>query len=182
MEHILLAEIQLPPDTRDHRHKVFIIDHPCCDAFFELGMEREIFDMDDAALFNPAPGNGGTDVSLRLRDTINRLIASGKSTVVMPYHPDILQAMGDLAAEILKKFGDVWLFLAFFHNDRDTLSMNRPLQWTTDQEQQEGMERKAEWILTLGAFPFVKMVELGVKETITLKMIQELFTEYAPER
>jgi hypothetical protein len=174
--------MELPPDTREHRHKIFIIDHPCCDVFFDLGMEHEIFDMDDAALFNPSPQDGGLNLSLRLSETISRLIASGRSTVLMPYQPDILRAMGELAGEIQKKFGDVWLFLAFFHSDHDTLSMNRPRRWTTEQEQQEGMDRKAEWILTLGEFPFVKMVELSVKETVTFQKLQELFTEYAPER
>lgn len=182
MEHMLLAQIQLPPDTREHRDKVFIVDHPCCDVFFGLEMENAIFDMSEEALFNPALWKDGMDVSRRLSDTVNRLIASEKSVVLMRYQPEVLQAMGDLAAEVWNKCRDVWLFFAFFHDDHDTLVMNRPLPWSTNPEPQEELERKAECILTLGRFPFVKMVETGVKDIMELKAFQELFIEYAPER
>ncbi|MDR2485730.1 MAG: hypothetical protein LBD55_10075 [Treponema sp.] len=111
MEHILLA--QIPPDTRKHRDKVFIVDRPCCDVFFGLDMENAIFDMSEEALFNTALRKDGIDVSRRLSDTANRLIASEKSVVLIRYQPDVLRAMGDLAAEVWNKFGDLWLFLRF---------------------------------------------------------------------
>ena len=43
MEHLLLAQIQVPPDHREHQDKVFIIDHPCCDVLFGLGVESAAF-------------------------------------------------------------------------------------------------------------------------------------------
>lgn len=181
MEHILLAGIQLPPDSREHRHKIFIVDHPCCNVLFDMGMEHSIFDMDDEKLFNPALWKDNADISQRFSDTVNRLVASGKTTVFMQYQPDILRAMGDLAVEMQKKLGDVWVFIAFFHNDQDTVFMNNPMQGT-DSQREKALEQKAEWILTLGQFPFVKMVEIKSSKIIQPKMIQELFTEYAAVR
>ena len=185
MEHILLAQVESPPDTREHRHKVFIIDHPCCDLLFELGMEHSIFDMDDGVLFNPARWEDGMDISRRLSDTVNRLIASEKSIVFIPYQPDILRAMGELAAEMWSRRGDVWLFFAFFHDDHDTRFMHRLLPEDAAAEEAQELEQelalKAEWILTLGQFLFVKMAEIKVREIITSKTLRDLFTEYAPE-
>ena len=139
--------------------------------------------MNDEALFNPARWKDSLTVSYLLSDTANRLIASEKPLVLMRYQPDVLRAMGNLAAELWDKFGDVWLFFAFFHSDRDTLVISRTPQSHTGREQRKAaLEQKAEWILSLGRFPFVKMVETSIKDVIEFKALQKLFTEYAPER
>jgi hypothetical protein len=178
---MLLTQTKVPPDTEKHNHKLFIIDHPSCNVFFDLGMENIIFEMDDEALFNPALWKDGPDISSRLSDMVNRLIASGKNIVFMRYQPDILRAMGGLAEEIQTKFGDVWLFITFFHNDHDTVFINRPIPPGEMPERKKELDRKAEWILALGQFPFVKMIEIKGGETLKLKTLQEMFTEYAPE-
>jgi hypothetical protein len=179
VEHTASNKIHTPPGKRKHRHKIFIIDHPYCDVYFELDVENRIFETDNEVFVNPALWQDGEDISQLFNDTINRLVSSGQFIVPLQYQPDMLRAMRQVADEVRKQLGDVWVFLSFFHDDKSTTFMRLPIAHPDPAEVRKELEQKAEWILNLGEFPFIKMVEVKPGFMINSKEIQRLFTEYS---
>jgi hypothetical protein len=162
-----------PEDSGENR--IFIVDHPCCELLFGSELNCKIYEWNDEELFNPESQKDSVDFSRRFSEGVNRIIADRQRNIVfMPFHPEVLRELEGMAEKLRSGGRGVWSFFAFFHRDDDTQFLYR----------KEGelpimnLDLKAEWILTMGQFPFVHMAEAGCCEIMSWKRLTDLFREY----
>ncbi|MDR2479403.1 MAG: hypothetical protein LBD48_08840, partial [Treponema sp.] len=175
--HVYLTRRRKAPEQprNSQGNKVFIVDNPCCDVLFAGELNRNIYEWNDAELFSPDCRQDGGNFFRRFSDAIDGLVADRERNIVfMPFQPDILRELEGVAQKLQVERGETWCFLAFFCRDDDPQFLYRkpgelPLL---------DVEQKVEWILTMGRFPFVHMVETGYCDIMTWPRLVELFQQY----
>jgi hypothetical protein len=172
---LLVKKEQAPEDPRGN--KVFIVDNPCCDLLFTNDMSHRIYQWNDEVLFNPEPRKDSDDFSLRLSDAVNGFIEDDKRNIIfMPFQPDIMRELGDITKKLYAEHRGIWCFLTFFYSDNDP----QLLIQKSGGLPQLNLDQKVEWILAVGQFPFIHMVETKFGEIMTRPRLEELFQQYEP--
>jgi hypothetical protein len=147
-----------------------------CSFEFDEEMEGVVYKFNGERLYNlkntPDKYNSDT-VSALFTEEMNKLIDSGLTTVFVKYDWNILDGLKRVADDYNRLFASRWVFVSFFHDDKDTLKLpvsGPPYAGPIDQ--------KADWLLDMAELPFIKKVEIPLDTVLTWDYIKELFQEY----
>ncbi|MDR3324529.1 MAG: hypothetical protein LBS82_00880 [Spirochaetaceae bacterium] len=113
--------------------------------------------------------------SVIFNEEMQKLFADPMRTLV--FAKSQMSVIGGLklaANEYERRFASHWFFVSFFHNDKDTAKLP-----VTHPRYADPIEEKAQWILDMTEFPFVKKVEIPLDKVITLKYLKKLFRDFA---
>jgi hypothetical protein len=164
--------IDIPPETKRHRDKIFIIDYQYCEVYLDEIVEEFTYVMDDENLWDHEKWKDNDTLSRCFVKNINKLFAADADYAVIGYAGDVIRDMGKLAKEITER-GITWYFAAFYHNDQETIELFRDPETRV-----ETLEEKALWLDAFSQHPFIKQVEVPRGKVLDFRYLDSLFGIY----
>jgi hypothetical protein len=146
------------------RFAVIIFDHPSAALKIHPNSKKEIYRVKDPRLDNAAEWeNPDTFFSIYL-ENMKKTIKAGKSVILMNYNPAVARCTGELYKISNADENGYLTCLAFFHNDEE-LSSIYPDDFNAI------IDQKAETILSMNNFPFIKKHEISIDREISVQFI-----------
>jgi hypothetical protein len=173
----LFAEVNVPGRKNTRPHYFFIVDNPVCSFEFGEDIEEGVYRFSYEGIYklrNETDNYNSETASAEMTKETNKLMASGRTTVLVDWDRDMIKAFKYAAEDFYKYFASRWVFVSFFHDDIDTRKLP-----VSDPDFADPIEEKAEYLLDMGEFSFIKKVEIPLNATLSLDYIKELFHEYA---
>jgi hypothetical protein len=155
---------------------LFIVDNPVCSFEFGEDIEEGVYRFSYEGIYklrDETNNYNSETASAEMTKEMDKLVASGRPIVFVQWDWDMLKGFKHAAEDFYKHFASRWVFVSFFHNDVDTRKLP-----VSDPDFADPIEEKADWLLDMTEFPFIKKVEIPLNAVLTLDYVKELFQEY----
>lgn len=161
--------VDIPPETHRHRDKIFIIDYEYCEVYLDEVVEESTYVMDDENLWNEEKWTDNDTISRCFVRNINKMFAADMDYVVTRFAGDLIQEMGRMM-ESMRPRGITWNFVAFYHNDEETIELFRQPDIRAN-----AVKEKKFWLEAFSRNPFIKQVEVPRAKLLDFRYLDGLF-------